>query len=90
MTTGYRPQSRDTSATADRLMIEAYRRMPPWEKAERVSHLTRASQELALAGIRERHPGAPVRELRLRLAAFRLPREIMIRLFGWDPAREGY
>ncbi len=64
--------------------------MSPREKAERVAELIRACDELALAGIRERHPGASERELQLRLASFRLPREVMIRLFDWDPAREGY
>ncbi len=87
---GYRPQSRDTSEAADRLLMDAYRRMPPWEKARRVSDLTRACQELALAGIRERHPDADERELRLRLAALWLDRDTMIRVFSWDPEKEGY
>lgn len=87
---GYRPQSRDTSVAADRFLIEAYRRMPPWEKASRVSGLTAGSLELARVGIRLRRPDAEDREIELRLASLRLDREIVMKLFGWDPEREGY
>ena len=52
--------------------------------------LNRAADEMALAGIRMRHPEASDRELRLRLAALRLDRGTMVRVFGWDPEREGY
>jgi len=64
--------------------------MAPAEKLALVSAMTRTAQELSLAGIRARHPDATDDELRLRLAALRLPRELMIRLFEWDPAVEGY
>jgi len=64
--------------------------MQPWEKLRLVEQLVLASEELALVGIRERQPGASERELELRLAALRLDREAMIRLFGWDPLREDY
>jgi hypothetical protein len=87
---GYRTQSSDTSPEAERILIEAYRRMPPWEKVRRVSEMTRACVELALAGIRARHPGATEQEVRLRLAALRLDRETMVRVFEWDPEKEGY
>lgn len=86
---GYRTQSEDTSYAAERFLFEAYRRMPPWEKADRLSAVSRFAQELSLIGLRQRYPGASVEELRLRLAAFRLGRETMIRLMGWDPDRKG-
>ena len=50
-----------------------------------VSQLTLATEELARAGIRERHPNAAEREIELRLA-----RNMMIRVFGWDPEKQGY
>jgi hypothetical protein len=87
---GYQTQSADTAIDAERVLIEAYRRMPPWEKARRVSEMTQAVETLALAGIAERHPGASDRERRLRLAALRLDRETMVRAFDWDPAVHGY
>ena len=87
---GPRTQASDTSPAVEALQIAAWRRMQPWEKLRLVEELVRASEELALVGIRERHPDANPRELELRLAAFRLDREVMITLFGWDPLREGY
>lgn len=87
---GYQTQSVDTSPEAEQVLIEAYRRMPPWEKARRLTEIIRACERLALAGIRERYPHASEREVRLRLAALRLDRETMVRVFRWDPAKEGY
>jgi hypothetical protein len=85
-----RPQSPDTSRAAERIQIEAWRRMSPAQKLRVVGELYDAAQALARAGIRARHPDAGEREIRLRLAALRLDRETMIRWFGWDPEIEGY
>ena len=59
--------------------------MTPSEKLVRVRELTLAVQQLALAGIRQRHPGIAENEARLRLAALWLDRRAMIAAFGWDP-----
>jgi hypothetical protein len=83
-------QSPDTDPAVEERQLEAWRRMTPAEKLRIVSELVRASEELALAGIRERHPQAKDRELELRLASLRLDRETMVRWLGWDPEREGY
>lgn len=85
-----RPQSRDTSAEIERRQIEAWRAMSAAEKLSLVSGLTLAAEELAAAGIRERHPGATAREIELRLGALRLDRDTMVRVFGWDPEAQGY
>jgi hypothetical protein len=37
------------------------------------------------SGVRANHPDAPEREIFLRSAALRLPRDLMIRAYGWDP-----
>lgn len=87
---GYRTQSSDTSLEVERLLIEAYRRMPPWEKAGRVREMADALEALALAGIAARHPQATEHERRLRSAALRLDRETMMCAFGWDPVVHGY
>jgi hypothetical protein len=71
----YTLQSRDTSLEAERYLIERYRHMDAAQKVEIVRELSRASQELALVGLRMRHPDAGDRELRLRLAALRLSPE---------------
>ena len=64
--------SQDTSVHAERLQIEAWRRMSPLEKAEIVSQATSDTLTLALSGIRQRHPDASERECFIRLAALRL------------------
>lgn len=64
--------------------------MTPQQKLRCVSDMTKAVQCMALARIRKQHPGIPERELRLRLASLWLDRETMIRVFDWDPEREGY
>jgi hypothetical protein len=80
----------DTDKGAEQAYVKMLREAPPWRKAAMVDSLTRTCQELAAAGIRMRHPEATEKEIRLRLAALWLDRELMIRMFNWDPAREGY
>jgi hypothetical protein len=86
----YRPQSSDTSAEADRLMIECYRSLGVEGRVALVLELSRRADDAALVGIRERYPRADEEELRLRLAALKYPRELMMRAFGWDPDVRGY
>jgi site-specific recombinase XerC len=85
-----RPQSRDTTVEIERRQIEAWRAMSAAQKLAIVSQLSLATEELATAGIRMRHPGVSERELELRLGALRLDRDTMVRVFGWDPETEGY
>ena len=81
----------DTAPEVDRILVEGYRRMTPAEKLAQVCSLNRSLERLALAGLRARlGDRVPELELRLRLAALRLDRETMVRVFAWDPAREGY
>jgi len=82
---GYRPQSEDTSGQADRVQFEILRRMSLEERVELFRSINNSVQELALIGIRQRHPHASERETFLRLAATRLDRDTMIRVYGWDP-----
>lgn len=89
MVTRYDPLMDDTRPEVRRMMLEGLRRMTPAEKLARVRSLTIAVQQLALAGIRVRHPGISDREAQLRLASLRLDRATMIRVFGWDPAEHG-
>ncbi len=85
------PLLSDTSPAAERWLIEGYRRMSPRRKLERVTALNRALEQLQRARLRAEYgPGLSERELRLRLAALRLPRAVMRKVFGWDPEEEGY
>ena len=86
----YKTQSSDTSRAIEEKLFEAYRRMSSSEKLRRIGELGQLAESVALAGLRARYPNADERELRLRLAARQLPREMMIAAFGWDPKVEGY
>jgi len=80
----------DTDEATEQVYLQMLREAPPWRKAIMVDALTRACQELAAAGIRRRHPDASAEDTRMRVAALWLGRELMMRVFGWDPEIRGY
>ncbi len=80
----------DTPPHIEKIVIEGYRRMTPMQKLKRVTELTKAVQQLALARIRRKYGELPEREQQLRLASLWLDRETMLRVFNWDPEAEGY
>ena len=71
-----RPLADDTSLDIEARQIEGWRRLSSTEKLELVASLSRGIRELALAGIRDRHPGASPREQFLRLAMLTLGPEL--------------
>jgi hypothetical protein len=71
----------DTSREIERLQVARWRQMTALEKTRAVSEISRAVQELSLAGIRQRHPEASEAECRLRLAALKLGRERAVELY---------
>jgi hypothetical protein len=87
---GYRPQSSDTDADAERYLFDRLRSLPPWRKAEMLSASTRSAYSLAMTGLRQRYPSATETELRKRYAALVLGRDVSMALFDWDPEREGW
>lgn len=86
----YKTQARDTTPEVERMLIAAYRNMSPCEKIRCIANLSQACTDMAVAGIRNRYPDADEREVRLRLGALRMDRELMVKAFGWDPIKEGY
>lgn len=78
-----RSRAADTSARADEFQFDALRRMNVQRRAEILTALTLAVQELALAGLRQRYPDASDDELRLRMAAHRLGADTVRRAWGW-------
>ena len=70
---------RDSWPEVERLQIERWGRMSALDKARLVDSLGRATQELALTGIRQRHPHATEQEGRLRLAALKLGPQLAAR-----------
>ncbi len=71
------------------MMIDAFRRMPPHQKLQKIDDLTRGIQEMALIGLRSRHPEADEAELRMRLAALWIDRETLQKAYGWSPEAGG-
>lgn len=82
--------SQDTHPEAERVLIELLRKAPPWKKCQQVSEMIKACRSLSLIGLKRRYPEACPKELHRRLAALWLPRELVVRVYGWDPEREGY
>jgi len=86
---GSRSGASDTHPKIAAMLAAADRALTAQEKFRQVLNCNAASEAMALAGLRARHPQASERELRLRLAAQRLGRPLMIAAFGWDPERSG-
>lgn len=84
------PLSRDTTPEAEKVLFDLLRGLDAAQKMKIVFDLQETMDQIALVGIRERHPDCSEREARLRLAALKYDRELMIRAFGWDPEVEGY
>lgn len=76
---------RDTNPGALAVFYQIQRRRSPAQKLADTFDLSEGLFELVKDGIRTRHPGAAEREVFLRAVATRLPRELMIRAYGWDP-----
>lgn len=80
----------DSDPETERVLIEIARTTPVWKKFRQVGALNRMCRAFAMAGIRQRYPGAPEEEVRRRLAAVLFDRETVMKVFGWDPDVEGY
>jgi len=81
--------SPDTSPEIEELQLELWRRMSPMEKLHVVNEISRTVQELSLAGIRLRNPGATERECLLRLAILKLGRELACQVYPEAARLEG-
>lgn len=68
-----------------RELIERYRRMTPTEKLMEVESLNRAEKERQREEIRGIYGDVPEDEMRMRLGARGLGRDLMVKAFGWDP-----
>ncbi|RLC84129.1 MAG: hypothetical protein DRI79_13290 [Chloroflexi bacterium] len=77
--------SPDTSPHIERIQIERLRRMPAWRKLSLVGEMNRAVRDLALAGLRQRHPDDTPARRRRRLATLLLGKELAARVYGPAP-----
>lgn len=80
----------DTSPEAQAFVIEGYRRMTPTQKLQRMASLNHALVMLQRARIRAQYGDIPEEEMRMRIGALRLGRELMVKAFGWDPEEKGW
>jgi hypothetical protein len=65
--------------------LELLRRKTPGERIKLALDMSDFANKIAESGVRARHPEASEREVFLRAAALRLPRDLIIRAYGWDP-----
>ena len=72
----------DTPASVEEVVLERYRAMPAWKKLEIVDDANRTARQLALAGLRSRHPGESLPRLRRRLLGLVLGEKLATRLYG--------
>lgn len=75
----------DTDPKALAVFIELHRKMTPGERVARVFEMAAFQEGLQRSSVRSMYPEAAEREVFLRVAARRLDRETMIRVYGWDP-----
>lgn len=61
------------------------RQKTPGERIAMAFELTDLAKEMAESVVLADYPEASEREIFLRAAALRLPRDLMIRAYGWDP-----
>ena len=73
--------SKDTTPEVELKQVDLWRSMSPLEKARLTVDLSRSVCELALAGIRARHPGAGSREQLIRLAEVTLGPTATLRIY---------
>ncbi|HSA55393.1 MAG TPA: hypothetical protein VLE53_06790 [Gemmatimonadaceae bacterium] len=72
----------DTSAAAQAVQDALLRRASPAEKLAQVGRLSRMVDQLAMAGLRQRHASVDDRMIRYRRAELRLGRELAVRVYG--------
>ena len=77
---------RDTDPRAMEVFLALQRNRSLSDKLQDVFDLSDGLLELTKAGMRLRHPEASEREMFLRALATRLSRDLMIKVYGRDPA----
>jgi 5-methylcytosine-specific restriction endonuclease McrBC regulatory subunit McrC len=84
-----KPLSLDTSPEAQRKQYELMSRLSANQKLKMAFDLTEATRKLIIADLKYRYPQADEAALKHKFIARALPRELVIRAFGFDPKTEG-
>jgi hypothetical protein len=79
----------DTDPRVMEVWLDLQREKTPGEKLAQVFEASQLVLQMYEMGVRRLHPAANDREVLLRVAARHLPRETMIRVYGWDPEANG-
>lgn len=82
--------SPDTTPQVQRKQYELMRNLSPERKLSMAFALTDATRQLVLADLKHRFPKADEDEIRRRFIARVLPRQDVIRAYGFDPKAEGF
>ena len=85
-----KPLSRDTTVDAQRKHYEMMRRLSPTQRLALAFELTDAARNMILADLQHRFPQATQDEIRRRFISRVLPREDVIRAYGFDPRSEEF
>ncbi|HKO95943.1 MAG TPA: hypothetical protein VJU86_03060 [Pyrinomonadaceae bacterium] len=85
-----KPLSVDTTQEMQHRHFELMRRVPPWKRLNLAFELTQSCRQLVLADLRHRFPDADEKEIRQRFISRVLPRDDVIRAYGFDPLAEHY
>ncbi len=80
----------DTDETTERKLIELTRALSDEKKLNLLFSMIETGRQLSLAGLKNRYPQASPEELKKRYAALVLDRETVMKVYGWDPEKEGY
>ena len=75
----------DTDPKALEVYIQLHREMTPGQRLARVFELCAFQQSLQVANVRAMYPAASDAEVFLRVAARHLGRDLMIKVYNWDP-----
>lgn len=85
-----KPLSPDTTPDAQAKHYEFMRRLSPEQRLSMAFALIDATRQLILADLHHSFPQADKDEIRRRFIARVLPREDVIRAYGFDPKAEGF
>ena len=83
------PEFTDTDPRTMDVWLEVLRRMTPGERIDATLDLSNLALQMSDAGVRSVFPMADDREVRLRVAARHLSRDLMIRAYHWDLEAHG-
>ncbi len=83
-----RTLAEDTHPEAEQVLMDLFRNASPARKMALVLSANRTARELALTGLRERHPAASPAQLRRRLADLWLGPQLAAKAYGPLPDHE--